>query len=1069
MARVPEAELARIKAEVSLVRLVESSGVALKRQGKDLVGRCPFHDDRTPSLVVTPAKNLWHCLGACQAGGSVIDWVMRTEGVSFRHAVELLRVDAEVLTAPVDGPPPERSTVVKLPPPVQAQAADAELLGQVVGFYHQTLKEAPEAQAYLAKRGLDDAETVETFRLGYANRTLGYRLPAKNRAAGKELRGRLQTLGILRSSGHEHFNGSLVVPIYDAAGRVVEVYGRKVRDDLRKGTPAHLYLPGPHRGVLNRPALQASAEVIVCEAIIDALTFWRWGFRHVTCAFGIEGFTPDLSEAMREHGTRRVLIAYDRDAAGDKAAARLAEQLTAELGVECFRITFPRGEDANSVAVGASNPTDVLGKAIRSATWMGAGEGPATLHRADPLPPPTPAAMAAEEEPDDAGDLEDDLEDEEDEAGALDADLLDHHDQPEETEETEETGDVEQPAPSSLAAPAAASEPLVSPVPAGPPAGPSLVVDAEADELRLTVGDRRWRVRGLGKVTSFDLLRVNVLVAREGDGSRPVGAGFHVDTLDLYSARARTVFVKQAADELGLAEDVVKRDLGRVLLACEDAAEEIITAAQQPKTVPVTIEDAARQTALDLLTDPQLVDRIVADFAAAGMVGETDNLLVGYLAATSRKLARPLAVIVQSTSAAGKSTLMDAVLSFVPGEEQIGYSAMTGQALYYLGDVGLAHKVLSIAEEEGATRAAYALKLLQSEGALSIASTGKDPATGRLVTHDYQVEGPVAIFLTTTAIDLDEELLNRCVVLTVDESPAQTRAIQQAQRHARTLDGLKADVQRRQVLERHRDAQRLLAPVRVVIPWADKLGFADARTRTRRDHVKYLTLIEASALLHQHQRPRRTATVAGEQVAYIEAAVDDVALANRLAARVLGHSLDELPPQTRRLLDTLDAYVTDRAQREQVDRDLIRFTRRQLRETVGWGDTQLKVHLARLVDLELVTAEKGPRGGLVYELAWDGTHHHGRAVTGLVDLATLTDDHAATTHEHGDGHDPDAAPTTGPDDDGTATTPTRSGFQGDRSGSGRPPVGGWSGSSPTGRNGHQRPLSAVQDDIEGVG
>ncbi|MGH3442519.1 MAG: DNA primase, partial [Nitriliruptorales bacterium] len=414
--------------------------------------------------------------------------------------------------------------------------------------------------------------------------------------------------------------------------------------------------------------------------------------------------------------------------------------------------------------------------------------------------------------------------------------------------------------------------------------------------------------------------------------------------------------------------------------------------------------------------------------------------------------------------------LMDAVLSFVPGEEQVAYSAMTGQALYYLGDVGLSHKVLSIAEEEGASRAAYALKLLQSEGALSIASTGKDPATGRLVTHDYQVEGPVAIFLTTTAIDLDEELLNRCVVLTVDESAAQTRAIQQAQRHARTLDGLRADVARRQVLARHRDAQRLLAPVRVVIPWAERLAFADARTRTRRDHIKYLTLIEASALLHQHQRPRRTTTIAGRQVTYIEATVADVALANRLAARVLGQSLDELPPQTRRLLDTLHTYVTDRAKAEQVDRDLVRFTRRELREATGWGDTQLKVHLARLVDLELVAAERGGRGGgFVYELAWDGTDRHGRAVAGLVDLDTLTattpdplDDSAG---EPVDG--PDA--TTGQTHVDAATTGNRSGSNGDRSGSGRGAVGGWSAPDPTGSNGHQQPSEALREQIREVG
>ncbi len=91
MARVPEELIERLKAEVSLVSLAEAAGVTLRKTGSDLTGCCPFHEDSSPSLVISPARNLWHCLGACQAGGSVIDWVMRAEGVSFRHAVELLR------------------------------------------------------------------------------------------------------------------------------------------------------------------------------------------------------------------------------------------------------------------------------------------------------------------------------------------------------------------------------------------------------------------------------------------------------------------------------------------------------------------------------------------------------------------------------------------------------------------------------------------------------------------------------------------------------------------------------------------------------------------------------------------------------------------------------------------------------------------------------------------------------------------------------------------------------------------------------------------------------------------
>jgi hypothetical protein len=201
---------------------------------------------------------------------------------------------------------------------------------------------------------------------------------------------------------------------------------------------------------------------------------------------------------------------------------------------------------------------------------------------------------------------------------------------------------------------------------------------------------------------------------------------------------------------------------------------------------------------------------------------------------------------------------MDAVLSFFPEEERIKYSAMTGQSLYYLGETNLKHKILAVVEEAGAERASYALKLLQSEGELTIASTGKDPATGKMVTQEYHVEGPVMIFLTTTAIDLDEELQNRCLTLTVDESAEQTERIHRVQRQRRTLAGLVAHQTRQDTLRKLRNAQRLLSPLHVVNPYAPELTFATARTRNRRDHEKYLTLIDAIALLHQFQRERKS-------------------------------------------------------------------------------------------------------------------------------------------------------------------------------------------------------------------
>src|ERR1700754_1047555 len=117
MSHTPSADIERLKKTIALERLAQARGIELKRHGADLIGRCPFHDDKTPSLVVTPSKNLWHCLGACQTGGTVIDWVMKAEGVSFRHAVELLQNDYQPLAVSCGAPPAKHSTVKKLTMP----------------------------------------------------------------------------------------------------------------------------------------------------------------------------------------------------------------------------------------------------------------------------------------------------------------------------------------------------------------------------------------------------------------------------------------------------------------------------------------------------------------------------------------------------------------------------------------------------------------------------------------------------------------------------------------------------------------------------------------------------------------------------------------------------------------------------------------------------------------------------------------------------------------------------------------------------------------------------------------
>jgi hypothetical protein len=541
-------------------------------------------------------------------------------------------------------------------------------------------------------------------------------------------------------------------------------------------------------------------------------------------------------------------------------------------GLDCRLLKFPSGMDAAQYALQVANPSQSLGAVIREAEWLGNGRPnaiPLTLTMPPPFTKPgEPDAQHAgmRDEKNGADNGLDHLRDVQlpnDHLADTDGEVQLAH----ESDDLNDVEDIQGGRQKPNAPPGDDFQPVdahktvtsAEPAPVLSPSAPTVLPDIESDingeEVTIRCGHRHYRVRGLSKNLAFDQLKVNILASTEN--------GMFVDTLDLYAARQRRQFIAQSAVELDVEEQAVKKDLGRVLLKLEELQAEQIARTTQTHVPSPEMTPAEKDGALRFLRDPNLLDHIVNDF---DVVGETTNKLVGYLAGVSRKLDQPLAVVIQSSSAAGKTSLMDAVLSFIPPEDQVKYSAMTGQSLFYLGETDLRHKILAIVEDEGVKRASYALKLLQSERALTIASTGKDSSTGRLVTQEYRVEGPVMIFLTTTAIKIDEELLNRCLVLSVDENREQTRAIHQFQRRRQTLNGLLAEHNRQETLTLHHNAQRILRPLMVANPYAESLTFLDDKTRTRRDHLKYLALIRAITLLHQYQRPVRTVAHHGREV-----------------------------------------------------------------------------------------------------------------------------------------------------------------------------------------------------------
>jgi DNA primase len=463
----------------------------------------------------------------------------------------------------------------------------------------------------------------------------------------------------------------------------------------------------------------------------------------------------------------------------------------------------------------------------------------------------------------------------------------------------------------------------------------------------------------------------------------------------------------------------------------ERLQEERIAEVLKPKDAegPALSEEEEAE-ALAYLRAPDLTARLVADLTTCGYVGEEENKLACYLVAVSRKLDDPLSVIIQSNSASGKSSLMDAVLSMVPPEEKLEFSALTGQALFYMEKNALRHKLISVAEDGGLGDAVYSLKGLITDKKLRKASPGKDPQTGKMVTLTYEVDGPAAMMVSSTAAEIDVELKNRCLVLTLNEDREQTEAILKLQRFAQTLEGKKLKKRRNALRALHHNAQRLLRRIEVVNRFAPLLHFSSEQSRVRRDQMKYLGLMNTLALLHQYQRPLKRDDDAGE---YVEVSLTDVAVCNRLCAEVLGRTLDELSPQTRRLLELLTALVQRIATEKALEGPQIRLSRFDIRKHTRWSDTALKVHLRRLVELEYLVVNRSSRGLFEYELLYRGEGGDGgRFMLGLIDVEEL--------RKKMEGHAYDSAR--------SALLEVRSGQKEKRSGVGQGPVSPRSGGGP---------------------
>jgi DNA primase len=859
--QVTKEGIERIKSANELSAVVAERGVELKRKGRQLVGLCPWHGEKTPSFTVSPAKGLFHCFG-CGKSGDVIGFVTHFDRVGFPEAVRKLaaRAGLDVAKLMEERPrvvratplpaltPPPNGAAAKIEahdstPAEAAHAASHALLARVVEHYHRTFCERKDAQEYLERRGFTDPDLLRVLKVGYADGSLLKTVPRSG-----ELRDDLVALGVVTPEGRELLGGCVVVPIPDPlSGQWVNLYGRGLR------TSRHCYLPGPLRGVVNFQAARTSEEVVLAESVLDALSFHQAGIATAIPIYGTNGFTSDMLDLLKRERVRRVVLALDNDEPGRKATDALKEKLLS-AGIAVRVASFPSGiKDANELLVSRNGNA---GLAFRQ-----------VLDQAEPRPRREPEPAAAE-------------------------------------------------------APRAGE-------PAGAAAGPA--VAREAGQLVFKRQDLTYRARVYAAV--LGRLRATVKAER--------GALFHVDTLDLYSSRSRAEFARRAGKALSVEASGIEADLLALVVKAEKATDEEPAAEAQP----AAMSEAERAEALALLRRADLLDRVARDIDALGYVGEETNKRLLYLVAVSRKLSDPLSAVILSQSGAGKSGLTEVIERLTPPEDVVLLTRLTPQSLYYTEPGFLDRKLVIVEERYGSQEADYSIRVLQSRKKLIAAAPVKDPQTGNMRTKVFTVEARAAFIEATTASSVNHENATRCFELSMDESPEQTKRIHERMSLLRTEAGLSLRQEAEAIRRRHWNAQRLLEPLPVVIPFADKLTFPSAWLRTRRDYARFLNLIEVSAFLHQHQRERKGGAVV--------AALADYAAAYALAGEVLAETLADVKRPLREAYERIRGLCAKGGGS---------VSRREIREALSEPDSTVRRWLGELVELEYLAVVGSENG-----------------------------------------------------------------------------------------------------------
>jgi DNA primase len=829
--------------------------------------KCPFHDDKTPSMQVYPKTGTWTCFSSnCSAGsGDQIDFIMKKEGCTKHEAILKAKDLLGVATTPSDAESFSRVAV----------------LTKIYASFRNGMQRSVVGRQYMEGRSLDS----DQLEVGYNSGQYHHNGKVNDRLIKSYVKYGLLKPGV--KGGHQVFGkGCICFALRNPKHQVTGLYFRSTMETNGNGNHArHFYLKD-RQGLYPGYPDPGTKRLILTEAVIDAATLLQtdeiakeYG---ILALYGTNGMTDEHKSAIRGLASlEEVILFFDGDQAGKEALKKHSELLhQLKPGIRISYVETPEGEDVNSLVI--AHESGILPHLLesRQAFSFSSTETGSTEKKNEPDPdrPATPAA------------------------GKLDA-----------------------------------SNPY---------------------NLRYRGEIARYSIRG-GLRSDMDSLKVSIVI----ESLRQAGPyQKYRNKVDMYENRQVERVARESSDKLDVRADLVELDLHRLTDIVEEYRDRLYAKGKEQTGAPVIkIDPAMVARCRELLSGPDLIERINQLISQSGMVGEKTNRLFLFIIATSFKMPDTMHALIQGSTGSGKTHLLERISRLIPQEDVKRFTRVTDSSFYNYGAYDLQNKLICLEDLDGMKEEAQlAFRELQSREMLSTSTTGQDDK-GNLRSYEKVVYGPIASLACTTRGEIYEDNMSRCFVIAVDETMEQTgRVITYQNRKASGKIDTGREQETALLLQ---SCIRLLKPYPVINPYADKVHLPLEAHKIRRLNELYQSFVRQVTLVHQYKRQKDSR---GRLISRKE----DLLVAADIMFESILLKIDELDGSLRQFYERLKDYIRGMGGDHY---DTYTFGQREVRQALNVSKSQLQRYIYDLISLEYLAVSGGHinRGYRYKIIYWD--------------------------------------------------------------------------------------------------